>query len=49
MMALPGGVIQALEGQNLAGNVLVSGQDADIEACQRIAKGTQHNDGIQTH
>ena len=36
-----GGVIQALEGQNLAGKVLVSGQDADIEACQRIAKGTQ--------
>lgn len=36
-----GGVIQALEGQNLAGTVLVSGQDADIEACQRIAKGTQ--------
>lgn len=36
-----GGVIQALESQNLAGKVLVSGQDADIEACQRIAKGTQ--------
>ena len=36
-----GGVIQALDGQNLAGKVLVSGQDADIEACQRIAKGTQ--------
>ncbi len=36
-----GGVIQALEGQNMVGSVLVSGQDADIEACQRIAKGTQ--------
>ncbi len=36
-----GGVIKALEGQNLAGSVLVSGQDADIEACQRIVKGTQ--------
>ena len=36
-----GGAIQALEGQSLAGKVLVSGQDADIEACQRIAKGTQ--------
>ncbi|RKU10510.1 D-xylose ABC transporter substrate-binding protein [Candidatus Poribacteria bacterium] len=36
-----GGVVQALEGQNLAGNVLVSGQDADLEACQRIVKGTQ--------
>ena len=36
-----GGVVQALEGQSLAGNVLVSGQDADLEACQRIVKGTQ--------
>lgn len=36
-----GGVIQALEGQNLDGKVLVSGQDADIAACQRIVKGTQ--------
>ncbi|MDE0637743.1 MAG: D-xylose ABC transporter substrate-binding protein [Candidatus Poribacteria bacterium] len=36
-----GGVVQALEGQNLAGSVLVSGQDADLEACQRIVKGTQ--------
>ena len=36
-----GGVVQALEGQNLAGTVLVSGQDAALEACQRIVKGTQ--------
>ena len=36
-----GGVIQALEGQKLAGTVLVSGQDADLAACQRIVKGTQ--------
>lgn len=36
-----GGVIQALEGQNLAGRVLVSGQDAELAACQRIVKGTQ--------
>ena len=36
-----GGVIQALEGQNLAGSVLVSGQDAELSACQRIVKGTQ--------
>jgi len=36
-----GGVIQALEGQNLAGTVLVSGQDAELAACQRIVKGTQ--------
>jgi D-xylose transport system substrate-binding protein len=36
-----GGAIQALEGQGLAGEVLVSGQDADIAACQRIVEGTQ--------
>ena len=36
-----GGVIQALEGQNLAGTVLVSGQDAELAACRRIVKGTQ--------
>jgi D-xylose transport system substrate-binding protein len=36
-----GGVIQALEGQNLAGSVLISGQDAELAACQRIVKGTQ--------
>ena len=36
-----GGVIQALAGQNLAGKVLVSGQDAELSACQRIVKGTQ--------
>ncbi len=36
-----GGAIQALEGQNLAGKVLVSGQDAELAACQRIVKGTQ--------
>ena len=36
-----GGVIQALEGQNLAGTVLISGQDAELAACQRIVKGTQ--------
>ncbi len=36
-----GGVIQALDGQNLTGKVLVSGQDAELAACQRIVKGTQ--------
>lgn len=36
-----GGAIQALEEQRLAGKVLVSGQDADLSAAQRIAKGTQ--------
>jgi D-xylose transport system substrate-binding protein len=36
-----GGAIQALEEQGLAGEVLVSGQDADLAACQRIVEGTQ--------
>jgi D-xylose transport system substrate-binding protein len=36
-----GGVIQALEEQKLAGKALVSGQDADLAACQRIVAGTQ--------
>lgn len=36
-----GGAIQALEAQNLAGEVLISGQDADLAAVQRIAEGTQ--------
>jgi len=36
-----GGVVQALEGQGLAGKVLVSGQDADLAALQRVAEGKQ--------
>jgi D-xylose transport system substrate-binding protein len=36
-----GGAIQALAEQNLAGETLVSGQDAELSACQRIAAGTQ--------
>jgi D-xylose transport system substrate-binding protein len=36
-----GGAIQALEEQKLAGKVLVSGQDADLAALQRIVAGTQ--------
>jgi D-xylose transport system substrate-binding protein len=36
-----GGVIQALMDQKLAGKVPVSGQDADLAACQRIVEGTQ--------
>ena len=39
--ATAGGAIQALAEQNLAGKVLVSGQDADIAGCQRIMAGTQ--------
>jgi D-xylose transport system substrate-binding protein len=36
-----GGAIQALAEQGLAGKTLVSGQDAELSACQRIAAGTQ--------
>src|SRR5215831_20070611 len=36
-----GGAIQALAEQKLAGRTLVSGQDAELSACQRIAAGTQ--------
>jgi D-xylose transport system substrate-binding protein len=36
-----GGVIAALGQQKLSGKVLVSGQDADLAACQRVVDGTQ--------
>jgi len=36
-----GGVISALKQQKLASKVLVTGQDADLAACQRIVEGTQ--------
>jgi D-xylose transport system substrate-binding protein len=36
-----GGAIQALIEEGLAGKVLVTGQDADLAACQRIVHGTQ--------
>jgi len=36
-----GGAIQALLEEGLAGKVIVTGQDADIAACQRIVAGTQ--------
>ena len=36
-----GGAIQALGEQKLAGKVLVTGQDADLAACQRIVAGSQ--------
>ena len=35
------GAIQALEGQNLAGKVLVAGQDADLASLKLIAEGKQ--------
>jgi D-xylose transport system substrate-binding protein len=36
-----GGAIRALEEQGLAGRVLVSGQDAELAALQRVVAGTQ--------
>ena len=36
-----GGAIQALTEEGLAGKILVTGQDADLAACQRILRGTQ--------
>jgi D-xylose transport system substrate-binding protein len=38
---LAGGAIQALAEQQLAGKVVVTGQDAELTACQRIVAGTQ--------
>lgn len=38
---LAGAAVQALAAQELAGKVGVSGQDADLSACQRIVEGTQ--------
>jgi D-xylose transport system substrate-binding protein len=38
---LAGYVIRALSEMQMAGNVIVVGQDADLEACQRIVEGTQ--------
>ena len=34
-------VVRALAEKRLAGDILVAGQDADLEACQRIVEGTQ--------
>jgi D-xylose transport system substrate-binding protein len=39
--ALAGVVIKALSEMRLAGEIPVVGQDADLEACQRIVEGTQ--------
>jgi D-xylose transport system substrate-binding protein len=38
---MAGGVISALEKKGLAGKILVTGQDAQLDALQRIAEGTQ--------
>jgi D-xylose transport system substrate-binding protein len=36
-----GGAIQALSEEGLAGKVVVTGQDAELVACQRVVAGTQ--------
>lgn len=36
-----GGAIAALKAEGLAGKVAVSGQDAELTACQRVVEGTQ--------
>jgi D-xylose transport system substrate-binding protein len=38
---MAGGVISALEKRGLAGKILVTGQDAQLDALQRIAEGKQ--------
>ena len=43
------GVCRALKEHDLEGKVLVSGQDAETEACQRIVQGGQDHDGVQVH
>lgn len=39
--AIAGQVVRVLSENRKAGKVVVTGQDADLEACQRIAEGTQ--------
>ncbi len=36
-----GGAVAALKAEGLAGKVAVSGQDAELTACQRVVEGTQ--------
>jgi len=43
-----GGAIQALSEKDLAGKILVTGQDAELSACQRIVNGHSGNDDLQT-
>lgn len=38
---MAGGVVQAIAGRGLTGKVIVTGQDAQIDALQRIAEGKQ--------
>ena len=39
--ALAGETVHALAERGYAGNIYVTGQDGDLEACQRIIEGTQ--------
>ena len=38
---MAGGVVQALKNKDLAGKILVTGQDAQLDGLQRIAEGSQ--------
>ncbi|MCR5595293.1 MAG: substrate-binding domain-containing protein [Lachnospiraceae bacterium] len=40
--SIAGQTIKALAEHKLAGQVVVTGQDADLDACQRIVEGTQY-------
>ena len=40
--SIAGQVVKALSERKLAGQVVVTGQDADLDACQRIVEGTQY-------
>ena len=40
--SLAGQATKALAERRLAGKVIVTGQDADLDACQRIVEGTQY-------
>ena len=40
--SLAGQAVKALSERKLAGDVIVTGQDADLDACQRIVEGTQY-------
>ncbi len=40
--SIAGQTIKALSEHQLAGRVIVTGQDADLDACQRIVEGTQY-------
>jgi len=44
-----GAIIEALKTQKLAGKVVITGQDADLSALQRIVKGTQSMTVFKDH